>query len=267
MAAPSRQEQQQKPKKKDEQILRKKEDRGGPRYDVGTVKHGGVNLPPEPPNQHRAMLARLEGPAHAAEKTSLLTSLQQSYGNRYVQRLLAAPSDSRALSAKSPAIPAGGGSPLDRPVRNDMENRFGTSLSDVRVHTDAAAGDTARSLGARAFTTGQDMYFGQGAFQPHTPAGRSLLAHELTHTLQQRNTAPGPQRSVEVVPADDPLEQQAERAADAVARGPGFLEAYPRKAAAFNTAQQYHGPLSMYLAAGFEPVAETQRYTIVRKKL
>ena len=219
MAAPSRQEQQQKPKKKDEQILRKKEDRGGPRHDVGTVKHGGVNLPPEPPNRHRAMIERLEGPAHATEKTALLTSLQQSYGNRYVQRLLAAPSDSRELSAESPAIPAGGGRPLDRPVRNDMENRFGTSLSDVRVHTDAAAGDTARSLGARAFTTGQDMYFGQGAYQPHTPAGRSLLAHELTHTLQQRGAAPGPQRSVEVVPADDPLEQQAERAADAVARG------------------------------------------------
>lgn len=221
MAAPGRQEREQKPDKKDARAALRKEDRASPQRDIGTMKEGGAGLPPEPPaDRHRLMLQRLDAPGHAAEKAGLLETLQQSYGNRYVQRLLSSPSSNADTAGSAhPAIPSGSGSPLDRPVRSDMEGRFGTSLSDVRVHTDAPAADAARALGARAFTTGQDVYFGHNAYQPHTPAGRGLLAHELTHTIQQRDAAPGPQRSVEIVPPDDPLEQQADRAADAAVRG------------------------------------------------
>ena len=71
-----------------------------------------------------------------------------------------------------------------------MEGSFGESFSNVRVHTDRAAGDAARGLGARAFATGQDIFFREGAFQPGSPQGKSLLAHELTHTIQQRGSGP-----------------------------------------------------------------------------
>ena len=89
----------------------------------------------------------------------------------------------------------------------------------MRVHTDRAAGDAARGLGARAFATGQDIFFREGAFQPESPQGKSLLAHELTHTIQQRGSGPGTQTASEIVPPDDPLEQQAERASSDVMRG------------------------------------------------
>lgn len=78
------------------------------------------------------------------------------------------------------------GVPLDRPVQHDMERRFGHDFSRVRVHDDSAAARHARDADARAFTTGQNIVFGAGHYAPETPTGRHLLAHELTHVLQQR---------------------------------------------------------------------------------
>jgi Domain of unknown function (DUF4157) len=82
---------------------------------------------------------------------------------------------------------AGSGRPLDPPVRRNMERRFGNDFSRVRVHTGAAAEQSVRELSARAYTVGQDIAFGPGQFAPRTRAGQQLLAHELAHTLQQRN--------------------------------------------------------------------------------
>ncbi|HEV2851610.1 MAG TPA: DUF4157 domain-containing protein [Thermoanaerobaculia bacterium] len=83
----------------------------------------------------------------------------------------------------------GGGQPLPDSLRGPLENRFGRDLSGVRVHTDDRAARAADSLDAQAFTRGRDIFFGRGYYQPETPSGRHLLAHELTHTVQQ---APGP---------------------------------------------------------------------------
>ena len=87
------------------------------------------------------------------------------------------------------------------------------------MHHDQAAGEAARNLGARAFTTGQDIYFAPGAYSPSTPQGKGLLAHELTHTIQQRSSRPGVQHVLEVSPPDDPLEHQADQVSHAVMRG------------------------------------------------
>lgn len=77
------------------------------------------------------------------------------------------------------------GTALPRDVRGFMEPRFGADFSGVRIHTgDQAAGLSGR-LSAQAFTVGQDIYFGRNQFQPSTPQGRELIAHELTHTIQQ----------------------------------------------------------------------------------
>lgn len=79
----------------------------------------------------------------------------------------------------------GGGSALPDEVRAVMEPRFGTDFSDVKVHADAGAAQMNRQLQAQAFTHGRDIYMGAGRYEPGTDAGKRLLAHELTHVVQQ----------------------------------------------------------------------------------
>lgn len=75
--------------------------------------------------------------------------------------------------------------PMDADTCRFMQDRFGADFSDVRIHTDKSANDMAGKLCARAFATGKDLYFAKDQYQPHTKQGRWLLAHELTHTIQQ----------------------------------------------------------------------------------
>jgi hypothetical protein len=79
----------------------------------------------------------------------------------------------------------GAGEPLPAAERAFFEPRLGHDLSGVRIHADAAAAEMNRGLHARAFTVGSDVFFGPGEFRPGTPSGRHLMAHELTHVLQQ----------------------------------------------------------------------------------
>jgi hypothetical protein len=74
---------------------------------------------------------------------------------------------------------------MDPRVRTEMESRLGRNLADVRIHSDAAAAESAQSVNARAYTIGRDIVFGAGRFSPSTAAGMHLLAHELTHVVQQ----------------------------------------------------------------------------------
>jgi hypothetical protein len=79
------------------------------------------------------------------------------------------------------------GRPLDTALRQAMEQRFGHDFSQVRVHSDVAADQSAHDLNAHAYTVGRDIVFGAGRFAPTTHEGRRLIAHELTHVVQQRN--------------------------------------------------------------------------------
>jgi hypothetical protein len=79
----------------------------------------------------------------------------------------------------------GSGSPLPPSERDFFESRFGADFGDVRVHSDGAAAQTAEELGARAYTVGSDIAFGAGEYAPGTERGRRLMAHELTHVIQQ----------------------------------------------------------------------------------
>jgi hypothetical protein len=99
-----------------------------------------------------------------------------------------------------PDVLGGQGQPLGRATRDFMEPRFGHDFSGVRVHTGAEAARSARSVQARAFTLGQDIVFGGGEYSPGTHAGQRLLAHELTHTIQQGKRGGQLQRLVEVQP-------------------------------------------------------------------
>ena len=197
---------------------------------------------------HAALLsdARLSHPASAGQLADIVSGLQRSYGNAYVQRLLR----SRSLQAKLTVNPPddqyekeadqvadvvakapdyriqrqaegeeeeeeeekeevsmkavgshvpevseeletsinaakGGGEPLPDSIRASIEPHFGRDFSDVRVHTDAEADNMSQQLGARAFTTGHDVFFREGDYQPESESGRKLIGHEMTHVVQQ----------------------------------------------------------------------------------
>lgn len=107
----------------------------------------------------------------------------------------------RALQTRPPAVAAplepaapGPGQALPASVRRAMEPRFQASFAAVRVHTGERAAQASRQLNARAFTRGREVFFGAGEYQPESPAGQELLAHELAHTLQQAGAAPRVQR-------------------------------------------------------------------------
>lgn len=133
--------------------------------------------------------SRLSGPA-----TSLLQRQAEEEDEEVVQTKA---ESAGATPVVSPALESrlnqshGAGSALDADTRSFLEPRFGRDFSGVRVHTDSTAADSARELNAAAFTRDQDIYFGAGRYQPHTEQGRRLLAHELTHTVQQRPAPAG----------------------------------------------------------------------------
>lgn len=79
----------------------------------------------------------------------------------------------------------GGGQPLPESTRSYFEPRFGKDFSQVRVHTDSKADEASKSVNAKAFTTGKNVVFGAGQYSPGTSTGKSLLAHELVHVVQQ----------------------------------------------------------------------------------
>jgi hypothetical protein len=128
-----------------------------------------------------------------------------------------------------------GGQPLPPDSRDFMERRFRRDFSGVRIHADPAAGELARQVGARAFTTGNHVFFAAGEFRPGGETGQHLLAHELTHMLQQRGAAdgrdhtpdrPGPADGLPVVTAAmAAVQRQADDEATAANVDPALLPA------------------------------------------
>lgn len=110
-----------------------------------------------------------------------IAHLQAVAGNGGVSRLLEddAPEQVRSVLSRR-------GEPLEAAVAADMSARLGTDLSDVRIHRDAAASESARAVNANAYTVGSDIVFQSGQYDPSGPAGQRTLAHELTHVVQQR---------------------------------------------------------------------------------
>jgi len=101
---------------------------------------------------------------------------------------------------------------LEPAVRSEMEARLGHDFSRVRVHADTRAADSARAVAARAYTVGSDLVFARGAYAPSSDDGRRLLAHELTHVVQQHGAGPGGS-DLAVEPASTQHEQEAEHVA------------------------------------------------------
>ncbi len=98
------------------------------------------------------------------------------------------------------------GRPLEAETRTRMEPQFGYDFSGVRVHADTRAAESARAVDALAYTVGRDVVFGAGQYVPHTAEGERLVAHELTHVVQQRGQAPA---ALGIAPAQDEFEREA----------------------------------------------------------
>jgi hypothetical protein len=110
------------------------------------------------------------------------------------------------------------GRPLDRAVRETMERRFRHDFSRVRIHTDARAAESARAVGATAYTVGRDVVFDTGRYAPSASEGRRVLTHELAHVVQQAGVGVGA-GSTPPIAADAAAEADAARvAADAAPR-------------------------------------------------
>jgi hypothetical protein len=110
------------------------------------------------------------------------------------------------------------GKALDADTRAFMELRFGHDFSNIRVHTDAKAAESARAVNALAYTVGRDMVFSGSGYAPQTNDGRRLLAHELTHTIQQRGMSVS-QSSLSVGSVNTVAEQEARAAGGKIANG------------------------------------------------
>src|SRR5947209_8468049 len=93
------------------------------------------------------------------------------------------PESHQAPAHRKDDVGSGGGMPLDRDTRGFMESRLGADFSDVRVHTDAKASESARSVQAHAYTVGTDVVFQSGQYTPESDSGKKMLAHELTHVV------------------------------------------------------------------------------------
>src|SRR5262245_2998748 len=161
----------------------------------------------------------------------------------------------------------GSGRPLPPGVRAQMESSFEADFSGVRVHTGGEAVQLNRGLQAQAFTQGQHIYFGEGAFNPGTATGQQLLAHELTHVVQQTGGTPGPPPSHHIqryftVQAADPLHPHRPRftpAVDAQFPSQEFVEGQARRttkrvraAGNLRVSTEAHGG-----AAGWQPHGQT----------
>lgn len=111
------------------------------------------------------------------------------------------------------------GQPLNIPTRTLFENRFGHDFGRVRVHADGRAAESAQAVNALAYTVGSDIVFGQGQYSPSTGQGRMLLAHELTHVIQQHSSEkPSAATGVTIAAPDSRSEMEADRYAVSAAR-------------------------------------------------
>jgi hypothetical protein len=141
----------------------------------------------------------------------------------------AAPAEGKGRQSEADQVPeivnrvlATPGQPLDSKVRFEMEGKFGHSFSDVRIHDDSLAAESARAVYAHAYAVGQHIVFDAGQYRPSTPEGRQLLAHELTHTIQQHGLQRSPSDiGMETTGEYHHLEREAESVSHAVMQRPG----------------------------------------------
>jgi hypothetical protein len=158
--------------------------------------------------------------AQEEEPAAPLRELASNVGNRAFTAVARAGAGLLPSGEVHPSVQAditasrGGGASLDAGVQGRFADSLG-DLSDVRVHTDEGADRLNRSVSARAFATGTDVYFARGEYNPGSAAGDKLIAHELAHVVQQRGAPSG--GPLTVSNPGDALESEADAVADQIA--------------------------------------------------
>jgi hypothetical protein len=195
------------------------------RTTVGSLRPKAARL--EEPESARQLRAALSGRLDVAGPAGIL-GLQRSAGNASSAALVAGQEEEQASPVHD--VVHAPGEPLAPDVRTDMEVRLGHDFGDVRVHTDGAAESSAKAVNAHAYTVGPHIAFQRSAYDPGSEHGRTTLAHELTHVVQQRNgpvdgtEAPG---GIRVSDPSDRFEREAAATATEVVSAPAPVAAAP----------------------------------------
>lgn len=151
-----------------------------------------------------------------------ILNLQRQVGNQAVQRLVTQRQSEDGFDLDDNTTnrinqARGGGKSLDGAVQTQMGEAMGFDFSGVKVHTSSEADSLNQDLGAKAFTTGQDIFFKEGTYNPGSSDGQELLAHEMAHVVQQSTgRVDGGGSGMTVRPAGDAFEQEADAVASQV---------------------------------------------------
>ena len=192
-----------------------------------TSRAGGPFVPLLSPVRCGALQRKCDCGQHAGggecEECKKKKSDQKSNGDPLLQRSALNRSAVREVPPIVHEVLRLPGQPLDAATRSYFEPRFGQDFSRVRVHAGAKAAESARAVNALAYTVGRSVVFGAGQYAPGIASGKSLLAHELTHTIQQDFEAPNCAGSLRVTEPTDAAEHEATAAASAVLGDRTFL--------------------------------------------
>ncbi|MGH3979400.1 MAG: DUF4157 domain-containing protein [Pseudonocardiaceae bacterium] len=197
--------------------------------------------------------------AAAAGRTDVLgpaglLGLQRAVGNTGVAGVM-----EEDRSPVLDVVSSGGGAPLDNETRTDMESRLGHDFSDVRVHTDSRAHDSAKAVNAHAYTVGSNIVFQRDKYDASSTDGRTMLAHELTHVVQQRNgpvegTSTG--GGIRVSDPSDRFEREAASNAERAVSAPAPVTATPSGPAVQRQADEEEEPEEAAVQGTFVQRAE-----------
>lgn len=174
-----------------------------PRYGLSAVDSGATKMPPR-----NARLGAEHDPAEREADRVADAVMRGEPPGQVTASGSGGPQCAEAAAGSNPdsssglvsTMPTGTGVALAPSTRGLFESRFGADFSNVRVYSDGGAAASAEALQARAYTIGSDIVFGAGEYRPDTPEGQHLLAHELTHSLQQSSGAPVIRRKLKVGP-------------------------------------------------------------------
>ena len=144
-----------------------------------SLRPKAARLESRPPSH--VLQAAASGRSDVLDGAGIL-GLQRAVGNSGVGAML-----EEERSPVHDVVGSGGGSPLAPDVKGEMESRLGHDFSDVRVHNDSQAHESARSVNTHAYTVGSNVVFQRDSFDPSSSEGKTMLAHELTHVVQQRS--------------------------------------------------------------------------------
>ncbi|MGH4022189.1 MAG: DUF4157 domain-containing protein [Pseudonocardiaceae bacterium] len=197
--------------------------------------------------------------AAAAGRTDVLgpaglLGLQRAVGNAGVAGVM-----EEDRSPVLDVVGSGGGAPLDNETRTDMESRLGHDFGDVRVHTDSRAHDSAKAVNAHAYTVGSNIVFQRDKYDASSTDGRTMLAHELTHVVQQRSgpvegTATG--GGIQVSDPSDRFEREAASNAERAVSAPAPVTATPSGPAVQRQADEEEEPEEAAVQGTFVQRAE-----------